>query len=97
MPEIPPFPQTSQQDNKPQAEGTRPYNNSQPSNGSPFTPGGGRPPYPSPVRPAKRPMSLGYKLVLMGLITLGLMIPDLIIYYMSSDRDVKDTNGFLDV
>lgn len=53
-------------------------------NGNPIA--GGRI-YPSGVKPAKRPMSLGYKLVLMGLITLALMIPDLIIYYMSSDRE----------
>lgn len=75
MPEIPPIPQTPRQNNQPNADG----------NATGFAPG--TRPYTAPVKPARRPISLGYKLVLMGLITLGLMIPDLIIYYMSSDRE----------
>lgn len=55
------------------------------------------PPIPSQMKPAATPapapqrnISVGLKILFMALITLGLMIPDLIIYSMSDDR--QDTS-----
>ena len=56
------------------------------------------PPIPTKIGPSReshpepgRPLNVGLKILFMALITLGLMIPDLIIYSMSDDR--QDTSN----